>query len=82
MMDDRIRLVLSENAHLAVELSSVSEDADLYRAGMSSLSTVNVMMALEEEFRVEFPDHLLQASTFQSVASIRSALERLTPTPE
>jgi acyl carrier protein len=82
MMDERIRLVLSENAHLAVDLSSLSEDADLYRAGMSSLSTVNVMMALEEEFSVEFPDHLLQASTFQSVGSIRSALERLSPTRE
>ena len=55
-----------------------SEDADLYRAGMNSLSTVNVMLALEEEFSVEFPDHLLQASTFRSVASIRSVLQTLT----
>ena len=77
-MDARIWGVLSENAHLAVDPSSLSEDADLYRAGMSSLSTVNVMLALEEEFSVEFPDHLLQASTFRSVASIRSVLQTLT----
>lgn len=78
MTDNRICRVLSENGHLAVDPASIREDTDLYRAGMSSLSTVNVMMALEEEFGVEFPDNMLQAGTFQSVASIRSALERLT----
>jgi acyl carrier protein len=77
-MDDRICRVLSENAHLTVDPASLAEDTDLYRAGMSSLSTVNVMMALEEEFCIEFPDNMLQAGTFQSVASIRSALELLT----
>jgi acyl carrier protein len=76
-MEDRIRRVLSENAHLAVEPGALTADADLYRAGMSSLSTVNVMMALEEEFCVEFPDNMLQPSTFQSVSSIRSALTQL-----
>ena len=76
-MEDRVRRVLSENAHLAVDPGALTEDADLYRAGMSSLSTVNVMMALEEEFCVEFPDNMLQPSTFQSVSSIRSALNQL-----
>lgn len=76
-MEDRIRRLLSENAHLAVDPGALSEDTDLYRAGMSSLSTVNVMMALEEEFCVEFPDNMLKPSTFQSVSSIRSALNRL-----
>ena len=78
MIDHRICRLLTENAHLAVDPSSLEDHADLYRAGMSSLSTVNLMMALEEEFGVEFPDDMLQPSTFQSVASIRSALGRLT----
>jgi acyl carrier protein len=78
MIEDRIRRVLSDNAHLAVDPGTLTDDADLYRAGMSSLSTVNVMMALEDEFCVEFPDNMLQPGTFQSVSSIRSALNRMT----
>jgi acyl carrier protein len=78
VIDDRICRVLLDNGYLAVDPRSLSDDADLYRAGMSSLSTVNVMMALEEEFGVEFPESMLQPSTFQSVASIRTALEGLT----
>jgi len=77
-MDQRICRLLSENAHLAVDPSSLADDADLYRAGMSSLSTVNLMTALEEEFCIEFPDDMLKPGTFQSVASIRSALRQLT----
>jgi acyl carrier protein len=78
MIDKRICKLLTENAHLAVDPCSLTDEADLYRAGMSSLSTVNLMMALEEEFCVEFPGDMLQPGTFRSVASIRTALERLT----
>jgi acyl carrier protein len=78
MLDERICRVIAENGQLAVDPASITEDTDLYRAGMSSLSTVNVMMALEEEFSVEFPNDMLQARTFQCLASIRSALEQLT----
>ena len=35
------------------------------------------MLALEDEFEVEFPDQLLRKSTFASVASIRGALAQL-----
>ena len=51
---------------------------DLYQAGMSSHASVNVMLALEGEFDVEFPDHLLKRSVFESIASIRSAIDDLT----
>ncbi len=52
--------------------------SDLYKAGMSSHATVNVMIALEEAFDVEFPDNMLRQSTFESIAAIRAALVELT----
>ena len=72
--DARIRSVLAKHARLAVDAMLPGSDADLYEAGMTSHATVNVMLALEGEFEVEFPDELLKRSVFASIASIRDAV--------
>ena len=74
----RIRRVLKEHGRLNTDADVLPEEADLYAAGMTSHASVNVMLALEGEFDVEFPDHMLKRSVFDSVASIRSAVEELT----
>jgi len=38
---------------------------------MTSHASVNVMIALEQVFDLEFPDYLLNKATFSSVAAIR-----------
>jgi len=76
-MDERIRTVIGRHGRLGVDVSTLSDNADLYQAGMTSHASVNLMLALENEFDVEFPDRLLKRSVFESVASIRSALEEL-----
>lgn len=35
------------------------------------------MLALENEFGIEFPDHMLKRSAFESVTAIRGAVESL-----
>ncbi|KQU07246.1 acyl carrier protein [Rhodococcus sp. Leaf7] len=74
---DRIREVLGKYGKLPVEITSVSDDADLYDAGLTSHASVNVMIALEDEFDVEFPDRLLQKTTFASVTAIANAVAEL-----
>ena len=76
-LDTRIRQVIGEHGRLPVGIASLDEDADLYQAGMTSHASVNLMLGLEAEFDVEFPDAMLKRSVFQSVASIREALEQL-----
>jgi len=44
---------------------------------MTSHASVNVMLALEETFDVEFPDTMLTRSVFESVSSIETALVQL-----
>jgi acyl carrier protein len=61
---------------------SIDRDADLYRAGMTSHASVNVMLALEDTFDVEFPDAMLRKSTFESIAAIDEALATLGATQE
>lgn len=76
-MKDRVRQVIKDHAGLAADVNSLPDDADLYRAGMTSHASVNVMVALEDTFEVEFPDSMLKRSVFESVDSISTALEQI-----
>jgi acyl carrier protein len=71
-----IRQILAQHARLT-DLQSVTDSADLYQAGMTSHASVNVMLALENEFEIEFPDHMLKRSVFESVDAIAGAIEEI-----
>jgi acyl carrier protein len=73
----RIRRILKEHGRLSKEVDSLPENADLYQAGMTSHASVNVMLGLEGEFDVEFPDSMLKRNVFSSLAAIHSALLEL-----
>jgi acyl carrier protein len=76
-MNDQIRKVLAEQGHLSVDVATLADDADLYAAGMTSHASVNVMIALEDNFDVEFPDSMLNRGVFESIASIAAALQEV-----
>ncbi len=77
-MTEEIRAILKEHGRLNADATTLAEDGDLYEAGMTSHASVNVMLALEAKFDVEFPDRMLRRSVFESVAAIRGAIEELT----
>jgi acyl carrier protein len=74
----KIRAILKEHGRLSRDAEVLAPEADLYQAGMTSHASVNVMLALEGEFDVEFPDHMLKRNVFNTIASISAALEELT----
>lgn len=76
---EAIRRILREHGRLSSEVARLEPDADLYRAGMTSHASVNVMLALEGEFDIEFPDHMLKRGVFASIGSIRAAIDELAP---
>jgi acyl carrier protein len=76
-MTEEIRRILRENARLSTDVDTLSDDADLYQAGMTSHASVNVMLALEDAFDVEFPDSMLKRSVFESIAAIEAAVSEL-----
>lgn len=80
-MDDvtrTIREIVSAYGRLSVGIEAVSDGEDLYELGMTSHATVNVMLALEDEFDMEFPEELLTKATFESVAAMRSVVGAVT----
>ena len=77
MTADTVRRVLDTHAKLKVPAGTLTDDADLYAAGMTSHASVNVMLAVEDAFDIEFPDELLTKSTFCSISAISAAVESL-----
>ena len=76
-LETRVRHVIRDHGRLPVDVDSLDSLADLYEAGMTSHASVNLMLALESEFDVEFPDAMLKRSVFESVAAISEALDSL-----
>ena len=75
---DDIRQILKEHGRLSRDAADLEEGTDLYQAGLTSHASVNVMLALEGKFDIEFPDRMLKRGVFGSIASIREAIEELT----
>jgi acyl carrier protein len=79
LYSEQIRAILADHARLLVDVGTLTDESDLYEAGLTSLSTVNLMLALEENFDVEFLDSMLGRKTFSSIRALSDAIEQLVP---
>ncbi|CAN7466996.1 acyl carrier protein [Bosea sp. LjRoot90] len=76
-MKTRIREILKTTGKLPVDVATLGDEADLYNAGLTSFGTVELMMALEDAFEVEFPDMMMNRRNFASIAAIESAIRTI-----
>ena len=81
MIQERVRRIVGDHGKLASDANSLATNADLYEAGLTSFATVQLMLALEEEFGVEIPDRMMNRKTFQSIDAMADAVSSLLPTP-
>jgi acyl carrier protein len=77
-MDETIRTVLAEHGRLTVDPTSIDDTTDLFEVGMTSHASVNVMLALEDAFDIEFSETMLKKSTFESISAIRAGVLEMT----
>ena len=75
-MKTQIREMLTQYASLP-SAATLGDDADLYAAGMSSHGSVQLMLALEDTFDVEFPDNLLNRRSFSTITIIEQTVNQL-----
>lgn len=73
---DAVRDIVGEHL-LGADVSTFEPERDLYAAGLTSLATVGLMLALEERFDIEFSEAMLSRGTFRSIASIAEAVSKL-----
>jgi acyl carrier protein len=76
-IDERIRNILKATSALAVSSETLSEHDSLYDAGLKSLATLHLILALEDEFELEFPATMMHRDTFASLARIRESVSAL-----
>ena len=72
-----LRRILAETACLDVPVETLSDTDNLYAAGLSSLGTVRVMLAVEDALGIEIPGELITFDLFQCIDSLTSALASL-----
>ena len=75
-MIEQIRELVIAHAGLPAD-ADLTDDTDLYRAGMKSFSSVQLMLAIEETFSLEFPEEMLNRATFRSIGAIVRAVSTL-----
>jgi acyl carrier protein len=76
-VEERVRSVLDAHGRLGTPVDQLGSDDDLFRCGLTSHASINVMLGLEDEFDVEFPERLLRKATFATIGAMVAAVEEL-----
>ncbi len=77
MLVDRVLAVVRKHLRGVDSLTVVSQDALLGELGLDSLSAINLLFDVEQEFSITIPDDLLTEKTFRTVSSLAAAVSEL-----
>jgi acyl carrier protein len=78
---DDILSIVAAHGRLPIDITTLSNDDDLFHKGMTSTASVGVMLAVQARFGFEFPDSMLRRSTFESVSAIQAAVNEMLAAP-
>lgn len=76
-IENRVKQVIINYAELSDQAENLKVDDDLFALGMSSRASVGVMLGLESEFDIEFPDSMLRKDVFMTIRAISAAIESI-----
>ena len=74
---NRLRALIVESVEDIKDADAVTSDANLMDMGMDSLSGLDLLLAMEEEFGVRFPEEMLTNEVFESHGTLLTALTSL-----
>ena len=78
-MMDALRQLIDKYGRLTVAAATLAPGQDLYIAGLTSFAAVQLMLALEEAFDIEFPERMLNRRSFATMDSIAACVNELRP---
>jgi len=67
-LTERVLAVIAKTQHMAPE--KITPDSTFEELGLDSLDSINILFALEEEFKISIPDDDARA-----IRSVRQAIE-------
>ncbi|MDB5594361.1 MAG: Aminoacyl carrier protein [Hyphomicrobiales bacterium] len=71
--------IIALHGRLPCPVEALDAEQDLYAAGLTSFAAVQLMLALEDAFNVEFPERMLNRRSFSSIAAITACITELLP---
>jgi acyl carrier protein len=80
-IEAQVRSILRDHSGLEEAAMSVDVHESLWQRGMTSLASVDVMVALESTFGFEFPDSYLRHATFGTIFNIVGCVSVLIGSP-
>ncbi|MBE9033598.1 phosphopantetheine-binding protein [aff. Roholtiella sp. LEGE 12411] len=66
-----------EHLKFVQSVENINDDAELTRLGLDSMAAINLMIDIEDEFGITFPDALLTPETFRTSMTLSSAIEEI-----
>jgi acyl carrier protein len=72
------RIVRPHLKHLASR-EAIHPDASLAEAGLDAVSSIDLIVQLEEELAVSIPDSAIEAESLRTLRGIRALVARLQP---
>ncbi|MGC5025985.1 acyl carrier protein [Tsukamurella sp. DT100] len=76
-MDEAIRSIVGRHGRLTRPIAEIAGGDDLFALGLTSHAAVNVMLAIEDRFTIEFPDSYMSKNTFGTLDSIAATVREL-----
>jgi acyl carrier protein len=76
-MIEIIRHAIDTKGNLRVAASLIAPWANLYEMGLTPFAAIQVMLELEKEFSIEFPDDMLKRKSFSSISAILACVKQL-----
>lgn len=73
-MLESIQRLIDQKAYLSAPARQLAANADLYRFGLTPFTAIQLMVALEKEFNIEFPKQMLNRHSMSSINAIRSRI--------
>lgn len=72
---DAVRRLVDQQLNFTAHGYELGPDDDLWHLGMTSLTCLGLMLAIEDTIGIEFPEDALKESTFCTVNTITDAID-------
>lgn len=76
-----IQRLIDQETRLAIPAANLTPRANLYDLGLTSFDAIRLLVAIEREFKVEFPRETLKRDSMGSIETIARALQDALPAP-
>jgi acyl carrier protein len=74
---DQLKNRMLEHLKLLTSVEQIDDNAELTRLGLDSMAATNLMIDIEDDFGVQFPDNLLTPETFRTPLTLEAAIQSL-----